>query len=659
MEVLAHVLDNRFFQLLAWPLIHFLWQACVIAVLVFASLKLINNRHSKLRYALSLLALVLCLISPLTTYLATESQMQASELIDVHNSTVFDTQASFISSSHDDTQLTQWLDYAPLLSLFWLIGVCFFSLSLLTQMYRTYQLPKLNTIAPSIELQQLFSKLIQRFSANKHSRLLISMSAEVPMVIGWIKPVVLLPLSMSSGLSLQQVEMLLAHEIAHIKRYDYLVNFLQTLVEVIFFFHPAVHWISKQVRAEREYCCDDVALSCCDNPLAYANTLTQAEMLRPHHIPTLAMAASGGDLKNRIFRVVDHQCTPKNTFNSDALVAVVVLSLLSSAFYNQKNHNQTLDVTALTSIETNNNPLAPTSTFEGHIEPLNAAIAPSAASINTTAPISMPAMVKSTPSTNTVSVTHQQVSLPQSEQNTSASDSRLAIKPTPALVKQPPVSAKVLTATQPLKIATTSSVQIEHGKSTPIKELPVVVPDKPITSTAHTQTKETAPSQKTAATIQHIESSQPKLPAAQVQAKTDQQPVLTAKKVPLTEVSKPLQAKTLTVPPSLPKPKLNSAPELIHSSPIDTPKVGFRRKERVSVQVTFIVDKQGKVDDFEFENGALAFRKAIKESVREWQFKPAITNGKQVTARVSREFIFTKPDFYDELPTTGTRIRRY
>ena len=169
MEVLTHVLDNRFFQLLAWPLIHFLWQACVIAVLVFTSLKLINNRYSKLRYGLSLSALVLCLLSPLATYLVTESQIQANELVDVQSITVSEAQASLIPSNYVNTPLTPWLDYAPLLSLFWLIGVCFFSLTLLTQMYRTYQLPKQNTIAPSVELQQLFCKLLQRFNANKHS----------------------------------------------------------------------------------------------------------------------------------------------------------------------------------------------------------------------------------------------------------------------------------------------------------------------------------------------------------------------------------------------------------------------------------------------------------------------------------------------------------
>ncbi|MBE0362896.1 hypothetical protein PULV_a0492 [Pseudoalteromonas ulvae UL12] len=664
MEVLTYVLDNRFFQLLAWPLIHFLWQACVIAVLVFASLKLINNRYSKLRYGLSLSALVLCLLSPLATYLVTESQMQVNELVDVQSITVSEAQSSLIPSNYVNTPLTQWLDYAPLLSLFWLIGVCFFSLTLLTQMYRTYQLPKQNTIAPSVELQQLFYKLIQRFNANKHSRLLISMSAEVPMVIGWIKPVVLLPLSMSSGLSIHQVEMLLAHEIAHIKRYDYLVNFLQTLVEVIFFFHPAVHWISKQVRAEREYCCDDVALSCCDNPLAYANTLTQAEMLRPHHIPTLAMAASGGDLKNRIFRVIDHQCTPKNTFKSDALVAVVVLSLLSSAFYNQKSHEHTVNDKALNGKTQNDKPKANTTpltdpmtntdTLESQIESLSDVLELTATSSSaTTALISTPTIAPTSPPQKI------QISHSQSEPTTSPIDTPVTIKTPNALSKPSAISAKSPAVKPTASLATKATSPIEHGTVALTAKPKKAEQEKPTTGALISHAEETTQPQETTTTIQHNTSEPDAFSATPTLANTKQQSAAAAKKTSQTEIAKPQQTNELSATQSLSTVTVNSAPELIHSLPIDTPRAGFRRKERVSVQVTFTVDKQGNVDDFEFENGALAFRKAIKESVREWQFKPAITDGKQVTARVSREFIFTKPDLYDDLPTTGTRIKRY
>ena len=93
---------------------------------------------------------------------------------------------------------------------------------------------------------------------------------EVPTVIGWLRPVVLMPASALSGMGPQQLEAILAHELAHIRRHDYLVNLLQTVVETLLFYHPAVWWLSGRIRVERENCCDDLAVSLCGDPYAYA-----------------------------------------------------------------------------------------------------------------------------------------------------------------------------------------------------------------------------------------------------------------------------------------------------------------------------------------------------------------------------------------------------
>ena len=99
-------------------------------------------------------------------------------------------------------------------------------------------------------------------------------------LIGWLRPVILFPASALTGLSAEQLEALLAHELAHIRRYDYLVNLLQTTVETLFFYHPAVWWVSAQVRQEREHCCDDLAVAACGDVLTYARALTALEQLR-------------------------------------------------------------------------------------------------------------------------------------------------------------------------------------------------------------------------------------------------------------------------------------------------------------------------------------------------------------------------------------------
>jgi len=126
---------------------------------------------------------------------------------------------------------------------------------------------------------------------------------EVPTVIGWLRPVILLPASALTGLSAEQLEALLAHELAHIRRYDYLINLLQTTIETLFFYHPAVWWVSAQVRQEREHCCDDLPVAACGDVLTYARALTALEQLRGSE-PQLAVAASGGSLLVRIQRLL-------------------------------------------------------------------------------------------------------------------------------------------------------------------------------------------------------------------------------------------------------------------------------------------------------------------------------------------------------------------
>ena len=121
---------------------------------------------------------------------------------------------------------------------------------------------------------------------------------EVPMVIGWLRPVILLPVAATTGLSSEQLEAILAHELAHVARRDYLVNLLQSVVETLLFYHPAVWWVSNQIRVEREHCCDDIAVAVSGNVLVYARALTELEELRGRSpAPSLALGGDGGALR--------------------------------------------------------------------------------------------------------------------------------------------------------------------------------------------------------------------------------------------------------------------------------------------------------------------------------------------------------------------------
>jgi BlaR1 peptidase M56 len=151
--------------------------------------------------------------------------------------------------------------------------------------------------------QSLQLKLLdfaKRLNVKQPVMLLESKLVPVPIVLGWLRPVILLPTSVVTGLSPRQLEMLLAHEIAHVLRRDYLVNVLQSVIETLLFYHPVVWWVSGQIRKEREYCCDDLAVSLTGNPQQYAQTLLTLAELRVQ----LAPSANGGQLFTRISRLL-------------------------------------------------------------------------------------------------------------------------------------------------------------------------------------------------------------------------------------------------------------------------------------------------------------------------------------------------------------------
>src|SRR3974377_753606 len=129
-----------------------------------------------------------------------------------------------------------------------------------------------------------------------------SIHLEVPVVVGWIRPVVLLPVSAITGLSQVQLEAVIAHELAHIRRYDAFVNLFQVAVETLLFYHPAVWWLGKRIRAEREHCCDDAAVAICGSPVTYARALARLAEMKPS--PQLAMALNGSPLVDRVARLL-------------------------------------------------------------------------------------------------------------------------------------------------------------------------------------------------------------------------------------------------------------------------------------------------------------------------------------------------------------------
>jgi len=193
-------------------------------------------------------------------------------------------------------------DLLPWLVEAWLVGVIFFSLRtaggvLLVERLRLSEAEPVGTRRREVCLD-----LQRRLGLDRAIRYCECRRLEAPAVIGWFRPVVLLPVTALTGLSEQQLEAVIAHELAHVRRFDSLVNLFQVAAETLLFYHPAVWWVSRRVRAERENCCDDVAVSVCGDAGEYARTLVAMEEWRS--APSLAMAANRSPLRNRVARLL-------------------------------------------------------------------------------------------------------------------------------------------------------------------------------------------------------------------------------------------------------------------------------------------------------------------------------------------------------------------
>jgi len=162
----------------------------------------------------------------------------------------------------------------------WMAGVVIFYLRSLGGWFAARRLVHTGVVAPSAEWDSRFAALRTRVGVTRAVRLMESCLSEVPVVIGYFRPVILLPLGLASGLNTEQVEALLIHELAHVRRHDYLVNLLQSAIEGLLFYHPAVWWVSHVIRTEREHCCDDAVVAVRGDARGYAGALAALETLR-------------------------------------------------------------------------------------------------------------------------------------------------------------------------------------------------------------------------------------------------------------------------------------------------------------------------------------------------------------------------------------------
>ncbi len=372
--------NSSLIESLAWTLLHSVWQICFVTILLFSALRFIPKVNANLRYLVAVFALSLALILPVGTFLSqfsfqasndqivsskTSNQIQPKQF---ENSQGYLSDGKVISTTKATTTVdnaTTWQSslnktfrtYSPILVAFWLIGILLFSLRFAggfwqLHLYKTRQVSELN-----LEWQVKFAELCGKLNINQCVDILQSNLVFTPMVIGWIKPVILIPASIILQMNPSQLETIIAHELMHIKRFDYFINFAQSFIEILFFYHPCVWWISTKIRQERECACDDAVLQTLENAqFTYANALANLEVIRSsanQNKLQLNVAANGGKLMNRIERIVKKETKNKNRFQnslwSASLASMLILAFFATVFWagSSSNVKQKLGLTSI------------------------------------------------------------------------------------------------------------------------------------------------------------------------------------------------------------------------------------------------------------------------------------------------------------------------
>ncbi|WP_316736027.1 M56 family metallopeptidase [Pedobacter aquatilis] len=330
-------------------LFHSLWLGVILSFLVAVIIFFTRNGSANLRYNLLISAMVLFVASvSFVFYNAFDNQNVieihvASNLAVDKSSSQINTTTAYNVTAGFETFRNIWNAYSPQIVLLWFIVICIKSIQLFVGLNGVYHLRKTKVYSAGKIWEDKLDTLAHQFGISRKVKIVQSGLAQAPMVIGHLKPLVLIPLGLLNSISIAEVEAILCHELAHIKRKDYLVNLLQSFVEIIFFFNPAVIWVSKLIREERENCCDDLAVAKVENKKSYVKALIVCQEFQLN-APKYAMAFSNkkSPLFERVSRMLfDNKKTlnkMEKTILSAALVSVVVFSAAFKNLSAKDNH---------------------------------------------------------------------------------------------------------------------------------------------------------------------------------------------------------------------------------------------------------------------------------------------------------------------------------
>ncbi|MBK7873158.1 MAG: M56 family metallopeptidase [Saprospiraceae bacterium] len=313
MDFISSIISEELVYALGWTVVHSLWQAIGVAFIMGGLLLALQKHSSEVRYRLAYGALLVVLTMAVFTFFDLYQFARHKNVIEITQLSVqasseyAPTLAEIPATATLPQRFTSYFNtHLPLIVSVWLLGLSLFVIRLLGGLAYLEHLKIAYTYQLETHWEDMLQYLAEQLPIKRTVELMESALVQVPIVVGHFKPIILMPVGAVNGLAVEQVEAILAHELAHIARNDYILNVVQSVIEALLYFNPAVWWISANIRTERENCCDDVAIQLCGNKLNYAKALVAIQEMN-QSAPSLAMAfgKKKGQFLNRIRRILN------------------------------------------------------------------------------------------------------------------------------------------------------------------------------------------------------------------------------------------------------------------------------------------------------------------------------------------------------------------
>ncbi|MEO6232933.1 MAG: M56 family metallopeptidase [Ferruginibacter sp.] len=336
------IFAESYIKAISWTLLHSLWQGMILALVAGCIIYFTKNKTPALRYNLLTGAMLLFIIGCCVMFMYQFTNAQAADELLLIDSNVTDQlpAIAIVAFNESNQSITQmWIDFfntnAHWIVLGWLAIIFIKSIQLSAGFYRIYELKRKELYSVGDYWNNKLISLCGELTITRPVKLMQSGLTKVPAVVGYFKPVILLPIGMVNSLSPSETEAIVLHELAHIGRRDYLVNMLQSFIEIFFFFNPAVLWVSAILKTERENCCDDIALHKTACKKSYIQALVAFEDLSIKNNQSLIPAFAGekNQLLNRVKRIIYNNNKTLNNMEKKLLAAgLIVTSLFIFAF---------------------------------------------------------------------------------------------------------------------------------------------------------------------------------------------------------------------------------------------------------------------------------------------------------------------------------------